>query len=222
MSNAGRITAGSVGYLGKNGRLVYVQVVTDYVAYVISLPEQHDDTQDQDRRFLGPTKAIAVSPFVDFYTVDSTLLSEKNLDYIEHLTDFTERQYRLRKGKNPLMVKGTKVLPGQEVSLTNAEAIILGDRVISADQVETVQTIQPKKQEGPPPLCVELIHSNGLGKSYRRVYATLEVMPKKPSIKEVIPRIIAEMKKEGQIWTEASADWHLHNMAKLGYIRIVS
>lgn len=86
----GAMRAGSIGRLGKNGRLVYVEKVTRYAAYLISLPDQPDDVDETDCRFLGPPRLITTSPYMEFYSSDVKELSEANLDFLLTITNLED------------------------------------------------------------------------------------------------------------------------------------
>jgi hypothetical protein len=73
----------TVGRLA-TGRLVLVEDVSRFAAYLLSLPDQQGiaDADTEDNRFFGQQDAIAVSPFVQVYTVDTSTLSDENLRWL--------------------------------------------------------------------------------------------------------------------------------------------
>lgn len=80
-NSLGKTKPGTVGRLA-SGRLILVERVTPTAAYLLSLPEQHDEIQEPDGRFFGPRFAITTSPFVTVYTVDCIVLSPANREFI--------------------------------------------------------------------------------------------------------------------------------------------
>ena len=79
----GAVQAKTVGRLA-TGRLVLVESVNQFAAYLLSLPDQQGiaDQDSEDNRFFGQKYAIAVSPFVQVYTVDASTLSDENLRWL--------------------------------------------------------------------------------------------------------------------------------------------
>jgi hypothetical protein len=77
----GSVKRGTVGRLA-SGRLVLVERVTPFAAYLVSLPEQHDEFVEVDGRFFGPMYTICTSPFITIYTVDATTLSVNNREFL--------------------------------------------------------------------------------------------------------------------------------------------
>lgn len=78
----GAIQPNTVGRLA-TGRLVFVESVTPWAAYLISLPDQQGLAEGvDDNRFFGETKAISTTPFVTVYTVDTSTLSDANLAWL--------------------------------------------------------------------------------------------------------------------------------------------
>jgi hypothetical protein len=115
---------------------VYVERVTKYAAYVLSLPDQGDT---KDSRFLGPTSAIVTSPFVDFYTIDEESLSEKNKTFLSELRETESVPYVVQapQGKTMTMLSGRNPWKvGDVVMLTKHEAIVLGSAVRRQDEVD--------------------------------------------------------------------------------------
>lgn len=79
----GSVKPGTVGRLA-TGRLVLVERVSPFAAYLISLPEQHDEFRDVDHRFFGDTRTISTSPFITLYTVDTSSLTDANLLFLRN------------------------------------------------------------------------------------------------------------------------------------------
>lgn len=78
----GTTASGTVGRLA-TGRLVIVEKVTPWAAFLLSLPDQQGLVEgSEDNRFFGQTYAISVSPFVTVYTVDTSTLSDENLAWL--------------------------------------------------------------------------------------------------------------------------------------------
>lgn len=90
----GQVAPGTVGRLA-TGRLVFVEKITPWAAYLTSLPDQQGLVEGaEDNRFFGPTYTISTTPFVTIYTVDTSTLSDENLawlrDYgypVDHVPD---------------------------------------------------------------------------------------------------------------------------------------
>ena len=78
----GSLKPGTIGRL-PTGRLVIVERVTPHAAYLISLPDQHDESTEPDGRFYGETRTISVSPYTTVYTVDTSSLSANNRDFLK-------------------------------------------------------------------------------------------------------------------------------------------
>ena len=78
----GQVAAGTVGRLS-TGRLVIVEKITPWAAYLTSLPDQQGLVEGaDDNRFFGPTYTISTTPFVTVYTVDTSTLSDENLSWL--------------------------------------------------------------------------------------------------------------------------------------------
>jgi len=78
----GAIAPGTVGRLA-TGRLVIVEKVTPWAAYLTSLPDQQGLTEgSEDNRFFGETITISTTPFVTVYTIDASTLSDENLAWL--------------------------------------------------------------------------------------------------------------------------------------------
>ena len=82
-SPRGAVKPGTVGVLG-SGRLVYVERVTRYVAFFISLPQQHVSTLGDDIRYTGHSRAIASSPYVELTVLKLEDLSPINRMFVEN------------------------------------------------------------------------------------------------------------------------------------------
>lgn len=205
------MVAGSIGRLGINGRLVYVQHVTRFVAYVISFPEQHDTSFDLDRRFIGPTHAIATSPFIDFYTIDINALSSRNLDFLETLTDGAAHDYKVMPGISKITVHGTTYKSGDIVSLTPLQAYTYGSRVVEK-YLPNVEKVEPVIVPilGPTPLRLEAIHAEKLGTNYLKIYSTIKNLGK-PTLEEAAKATLTT--------NIAQAEWHINNLIRLGNLR---
>ena len=78
----GAVKANTVGRLA-TGRLVLIEKVTPFAAYMLSLPDQMGlDEAVEDNRFFGETRTISTTPFVTVYTVDASTLSDENLMWL--------------------------------------------------------------------------------------------------------------------------------------------
>jgi hypothetical protein len=219
MSDKGAMKKGSVVRLGLNGRLVYVQNVTRFVAYVISFPEQHDTSFDLDRRFLGPPCAIATSPYVDFYTVDIHSLSSRNLDFLETLTDGQTFEYRVLPGVSKLKLGGEIYKAGDIITITELQALAFGSRAVerydpNAEVKEPITQSPPiLSPDTPPPLRIEPIHSEKLGPNYLKIYE---------AIKQLGRPTLEEAAKATTVTTQAQAEWHINNMIRLGNLKWIN
>lgn len=80
----GAVKEGTFGRMN-TGRLVYVQRVTSYAAYLISLPEQGFISGDSwDGRFVtGSPRAVTVNPWVTIVPVALESLSPLNRQFVE-------------------------------------------------------------------------------------------------------------------------------------------
>lgn len=215
MSARGAIKKGSVGRLGLNGRLVYVQNVTRFVAYVISFPEQHDTSFDLDRRFLGPPCAIATSPYVDFYTVDINSLSSRNLDFLETLTDGQTFEYRVLPGVSKLKFGGETYKAGDIITITELQALAYGSRAVERYDPTIEVTPVPNpivelKSSEPQPLRLEPVHSEKLGPSYLKIYEAIKQLGR-PTMEEAAKATI--------VTNQAQAEWHINNLVRLGNLK---
>lgn len=193
----GAVRQGTVGVLS-SGRLVVVERVDRFAAYLLSLPEQSISGMSDSIKFSSATnKALATSPYVSLEVVTLEQLSPTNRAFID--------------GGNKLpdgwVVPSTKPAAGQPLAVNTGA--LTTDTVKRGGEklLATVQT--PVEADARMNIVFTLIKQ--LEKPADKQY---------PALEQVVAACLQHEKFQSKS-SHRAARWYCNELQKLGYVRVV-